>query len=86
MKEHQPSTGLDDAWYVSYRSNITRKRGDRQSITLSTRRFKGEADAKQFAKEAIRDGWTVVAGTINPFEPKKVIPSAKVLDWIAGKD
>jgi hypothetical protein len=24
MKEHQPSTGLDDVWYVSYRSNITR--------------------------------------------------------------
>ena len=72
-------------WYVSYRSNIARKRGDKQSIVRATRRFKDEADAKQFAKEVIRDGWSVIAGTINPYEPKKVIPSTKVLDWIAGE-
>jgi hypothetical protein len=77
MKECHPSTRLD-VWYVSYRSNIARKRADKQCVARATRRFEVEADAKQFAEEVIRDGWSVIAGTINPYEPKKVIPSTKV--------
>jgi hypothetical protein len=84
MKEHHPSTA-PYVWYVSYRSNIARKRGDKHSVARATRRFEAEADAKQFAEEVIGDGWSVIAGTINPYEPRKVIPSTKVLDWIAGK-
>jgi hypothetical protein len=84
MKEGQSSTRLD-VWYVSYRSNIAHKRGDKHDVVRATRRFEVEADAKQFAEAVIRDGWSVIAGTINPYEPKKVIPSTKVLDWIAGK-
>jgi hypothetical protein len=84
MKDRQTSTALD-VWYVSYHSNIARKRGDKHCVARATRRFEIEADAKQFAEKVIGDGWSVIAGTINPHEPKKVIPSTKVLDWIAGK-
>jgi hypothetical protein len=84
MKERQASISLA-VWYVSYRSNIARRREDKQSLTPATRRFETESDAKQFAEKVIGDGWSVTAGTINPYEPKKVIPSTRVLDWIAGK-
>jgi hypothetical protein len=84
MKDREASTTID-VWYVSYRSNIARRRGDKQGVARATRRFEVEADAKQFAEKVIGDGWSVIAGTINPYAPKKVIPSTKVLDWIAGR-
>ena len=48
-----------DIWYVSYRTNITPKRddGERRSVR-ATRKFKAEAEAKQFAEEIIKDGWS----------------------------
>ena len=73
-------------WYVSYRTNITPKRddGERRSAR-ATRKFKTEAEAKQFAQEMIKDGWSVIAGTLNPHTPKKTVASTKILDWIVGK-
>jgi hypothetical protein len=75
-----------DAWYVSYRTNITPKRddGERRSAR-ATRKFKTEAEAKQFALEIIKDGWSAIAGTLNPHTPKKTVASTQILDWIAGK-
>ena len=76
-----------DIWYVSYRSNISPKResGGRRCVR-ATRKFKAEADAKQFAREIIENGWSAIAGTLNPHAPKKTIASTEILDWIAGKD
>jgi hypothetical protein len=73
-------------WYVSYRTNITPKRddGERRSVR-ATRKFKTEAEAKQFAEEIIKGGWSAIAGTLNPHTPKKTVASTKILDWIAGK-
>lgn len=75
-----------DIWYVSYRSNITPKREDEDRCVRATRRFKTEAEAKQFAQEIINKGWSAIAGTLNPYLPKKTVPSTKILDWIAGED
>ncbi len=79
--KRQPS----DIWYISYRSNIARKDGDTQRVVRATRRFKTEADAKQFAHQIIGEGWLAIAGTINPYRPKRAIASRKILDWIAGR-
>lgn len=75
-----------DIWYVSYRSNITPKREDEDRCVRATRKFKTEAEAKQFAQEIINKGWSAIAGTLNPYLPKKTVPSTKILDWIAGED
>jgi hypothetical protein len=75
-----------DVWYVSYRSNIAPKHDDEQRAILGTRRFEAEAEAKQFADDVVRMGWSAMAGTINPHRPKKTIASTKILDWIAGKE
>ena len=74
-------------WYVSYRSNITPKRenGERRSVR-ATRKFKNEAEARRFARQVIEDGWTAIAGTVNPHQPKKTISSLRILEWIAGGD
>ena len=76
-----------DIWYVSYRSNITprRENGDHR-CARATRRFKAEAEAKQFAQEIIENGWSAIAGTLNPYTPKKTVSSTRILDWIAGKN
>jgi hypothetical protein len=52
----------------------------------ATCRFKTEAYAKQFAREIISRGWSAIAGTLNPYSPKKTVPSTRILDWIAGED
>jgi hypothetical protein len=76
-----------DIWYVSYRSNIAPKRDDgERRCVRATRKFKAEADAKRFALEIIENGWSAIAGTLNPHTPKKTVSSMRILDWIAGKD
>jgi hypothetical protein len=52
----------------------------------ATRKFKAEVDARQFAQEIIENGWSAIAGTLNPHTPKKTVASTQILDWIAGKD
>jgi hypothetical protein len=52
----------------------------------ATRRFKSEAEAKQFAEEIIGKGWTAIAGTINPYTPKRVISSKRIVYWISGNE
>jgi len=52
----------------------------------ATRRFIAEAEAKQFAQEIIGNGWSAIAGTINPYKPKKTVSSRKILDWIASHE
>jgi hypothetical protein len=76
-----------DIWYVSYRSNIMPKRDNAERRCVrATRKFKAEVDARQFAQEIIENGWSAIAGTLNPHTPKKTVASTRILDWIAGKD
>ena len=74
----------NDIWYVSYRSNITPNHDHEERVARGTRRFKTEAEARQFAEEIIGCGWSAIAGTINPHTPKRTIPSTEILDWIAS--
>jgi hypothetical protein len=75
-----------DIWYVSYRSSITPRRDDgERKFIRGTRKFKTEADAKQFAQEIVEKGWSAIAGTLNPYTPKRTVASTRILDWIAGK-
>jgi hypothetical protein len=54
-------------------------------LARATRKFKAEAEARQFAQEIIAKGWTAIAGTLNPHKPKKMVASTQILDWIEGK-
>jgi hypothetical protein len=76
-----------DIWYVSYRSNILRRRYDGEGrFSRATRTFKSEAEAKRFAREVIEKGFSAIAGTLNPYTPKKTVASTRILDWISGED
>src|SRR5437660_11235741 len=68
------------AWYVSF---IVR--GGTHGAHRTTRTFANESDAKTFAvaKSAAGDA-TLMAGTINPIYPKRVISSAEIPDWLSG--
>ena len=52
----------------------------------ATRTFKDESDAKRFAHEVIKNGWSATAGTLNPHAPKKTIASTQILEWIEGEE
>jgi hypothetical protein len=73
-------------WYVSYRSNITPRENGERRCARATRKFKAEAEARQFARQMIESGWSAIAGTLNPHTPKRTVASTQILDWIAGKD
>lgn len=67
-------------WYVSYVASgaLTGERGPR-----ATTRFASEREARKFARTKFEAGdKTLVAGTINPITPKRVIPSSAIPDWL----
>jgi hypothetical protein len=69
-------------WYVSFIAddNLSGDRAHR-----GTRTFAGEHEAKKFARARFDAGdRTLVAGTINPVTPKRIIPSAAIPDWLDG--
>ena len=67
-------------WYVSYAVNGDFS-GDR--VQRATRTFRNEAEARRFARARADAGdKSLVAGTINPVAPKRVIASAAILDWL----
>ena len=73
-------------WYVSYRSNIMPPSDpEKRRVARATRKFRAEADAKLFAEEIVAKGWSAIAGTLNPYTPKKMVSSQQILDWIDGK-
>jgi hypothetical protein len=47
-----------------------------------TRTFESEADARTFAREKFNEGLIVFAGTLNPFLPRRLIPSSEIPSWI----
>jgi hypothetical protein len=80
-------TDEPDIWYVSYRSNIMPRRDhEERRCVRGTRKFKTESEAKQFAQDIIAKGWSAIAGTLNPYQPKKTIASTQIFNWIAKRD
>ena len=67
-------------WYVSFVAgdNLSDDRAHR-----GTKTFAGEQDARKFARAKYEAGdRSLVAGTINPVTPKRVIASAAMPDWL----
>lgn len=67
-------------WYVSYVASGDVS-GDR--VRRATKTFASEREAKNFALAKYEAGdKTLVAGTINPETPKRVVPSSAIPDWL----
>jgi hypothetical protein len=70
-------------WYVSFelpkpKMKAAARRSPRQSETFFT-----EDEAKAFAYAKYNEGLIVSAGTLNPYLPRRTIPSAAIHLWIA---
>ena len=67
-------------WFVSYiaSGSLFEERPPR-----ATKTFGSELEAKEFARTRSAAGdQTLIAGTINPASPKRVIPSASIPAWL----
>jgi hypothetical protein len=73
-----------DIWYVSFGADKALKQTE-GTPARTTRTFKSEADARLFANEILRKGWTASAGTLNPHQPKQLIGPAGIELWAGGK-
>ena len=71
-------------WYVSFEPN-ERLSGQR-AIIRKTETFRNEQDAKAFAKAKLTNGSNINAGTLNPYQPKRIITSAQIYDWLKEPD
>ena len=67
-------------WYVAFEPK-ERLSGQR-AIIRKTETFRNEQDAKAFAKAKLTDGSNINAGTLNPYQPKRIITSARISDWL----
>ena len=71
---------LQMTWYVSYLAGGDVS-GDR--VRRATKTFASEHEAKTFARAKFDGGdKALVAGTINPETPKRVISSSAIPDWL----
>ena len=68
-----------DIWYVAFSPDRNSDLND--GTARSTRTFKSEVDAKLFAMQIIAMGWAASAGTLNPYQPKRVIASSQIERW-----
>jgi hypothetical protein len=68
-----------DIWYVAFGPD----KSDDGATQRSTRTFKSEIDAKLFAMQILSKGWTASAGTLNPHQPKQVVPPSQIERWAA---
>ena len=50
-------------------------------MARSTRTFKSEIDAKLFAMQILSKGWIASAGTLNPHQPKQIVPPSQIEQW-----
>ena len=74
---------MSPTWYVTVEVRpgvLPRPRSPRLTSTFET-----EAEAKNFARTKLREGRMVFAGTINPFTPRRTVPSHDLAAWVADK-
>ena len=69
------------AWYVTFevhkRGTLQRRRSPR-----ATKTFETEKEAREFARAKFDEGLIVHAGTLNPYLPRRTIPSSDVPSWL----
>ncbi len=67
-------------WYVSYTVSSV-AHGHRTQRATET--FSDETEAKTFARARAEAGDnSLIAGTINPVSPKRMIPSTEIATWL----
>jgi hypothetical protein len=67
-------------WYVSY---VASADASADRVQRATKTFSCEGDARTFAQTRFAAGdRTLMAGTLNPATPKRLIPSAAILEWL----
>jgi hypothetical protein len=74
---------MPHTWYVTFE---VRKRGllPKRRSPRVTKTFETETEAKDFAHARFNEGLVVFAGTINPYLPKRLIPSSDIPIWLEG--
>ncbi len=66
-----------DIWYVAFGP----ENPDDGTSQRSTRTFKSEIDAKLFAMQILAKGFRASAGTLNPHQPKQIVPPSQIEQW-----
>jgi hypothetical protein len=66
-----------DIWYVAFGPDNMEDGGTQRS----TRTFKSEIDAKLFAVQILAKGWRASAGTLNPYQPRQIVPPSQIERW-----
>jgi hypothetical protein len=66
-----------DTWYVAF----SHDKMDDGGAQRSTRTFKSEIDAKLFAMQILAKGWSATAGTLNPHQPRQIVPPSQIERW-----
>jgi hypothetical protein len=65
-----------DIWYVAFGPE-----NSDGSTQRSTRTFKSEIDAKLFAMQILAKGLRASAGTLNPHQPRQIVPPSQIERW-----
>jgi hypothetical protein len=72
-------------WYVSFEPK-ERPSGQRGAPNRKTETFRDEQKAKALAKTKQADGLNINAGTINPYQPKRIVTSVQISGWLNEPD
>jgi len=72
-------------WYVTFEVRAGGELPKRRSPRLTTT-FETEAEARDFARAKLQEGLIVFAGTINPYVPRKLIPSHDIATWVTEEN
>jgi hypothetical protein len=72
---------MNHTWYVTFEvprgGTLVQRRNPRLTKTFET-----EAEARDFARMKFDGGLIVTAGTINPLQPRRAIPSEEISAWL----
>jgi hypothetical protein len=71
---------FQDTWYVSF--ELKRFPPVKRAFARATATFRGEIEAKEFAKLKVAEADNVSAGTLNPHVPKRVISPLQIVLWL----
>jgi hypothetical protein len=70
-------------WYVTLeRGSEWHPCSSRAPSSRKTKSFRDESKAKEFAKAMLSEGFSVTAGTLNPFRPIRRIAASEIDRWL----
>lgn len=72
---------MKHTWYVTFEVPRSGTLVQRRNPHL-TKTFETEAEAREFARAKFYNGLIVTAGTVNPHQPRRAIPSEEIPVWL----